>query len=318
MLLLLLACNQDNAFTRQTQTDVFLQEPMSEVDILWVIDDSYSMSEEQDRLADGFEGFVANLADTNIDFHIGVTTTDMDLDNPKRGELLGTPKVLTPDDNYVALFQNRVRVGTDGSDKEKGLSASLEALTEPLASGQNAGFLRDDAILSIIYVSDENDCSDNEALAGQDSIACYDEYEQLVSVRDTALRLKRLKSPGVRVLASAIVGPNAESSCEDTWPGHRYHGIADATGGLIGNICEPDYGDIMDELGLSVSGVLNTFELSFVPVEETLEVLVDDEAIDQDPLTGWTYDAEYHLIRFDGDYVPPRGSVIHANYEIAG
>jgi len=316
--LLLLACGQDHELNRRTKTDVFLQEPMAQVDILWVIDNSHSMEAEQGRIAQGFVSFVSNLSETNIDFHIGVITTDMDLDNPDRALLLGHPAVLTPEDNYIGLFQNRVQVGIDGSDKEKGLSASLEALTEPLASGMNAGFLRDDATLSIIYVSDEDDCSDNEALAGQQSSACYTQGDDLVSVRDVVLRLKRLKPPGVRVLASGLVGPHAEADCEDTWPGHRYIGAAEATGGLIGDICADDYSSIMDELGLSVSGMLSTFELTYAAIEGSLMVTVDDVVIEEDPDTGWSYDPEYWLVRFDGEYLPPRGSVIHATYEIGG
>ncbi len=316
--LVLLACGQDHELNRRSKTDVFLQEPMAQVDILWVIDNSHSMEAEQERIADGFVSFVSNLSETNIDFHIGVMTTDMDLDNPNRGLLLGQPSVLTPDDNYISLFQNRVKVGINGSDKEKGLSASVEALTEPLASGMNAGFLRDDATLSIIYVSDEDDCSDNEALAGLQSAACYSEYDDLLSVRDLVLKLKQLKPAGVRVLASGLVGPYAEDECEDSWPGHRYIGAAEATGGMIGDICADDYSSIMDELGLSVSGILNTFELSYAAIEGSLMVTVNDVVIEEDPETGWTYDSEYWLIRFDGDYVPERGSVIHATYEIAG
>ena len=156
VLSLLMACTPDNELSRRSTTDVFSQEPLSEVDILWVIDDSGSMAEEQLLVADGFEAFISTLAETNIDFHVGVVSTDMDLSNPNRGVLIGTPGVLTADTpNYVNKFASRVQVGVEGSDKEKGLSASIAALSEPLISGANEGFLRPDAHLSVIYVSDE-------------------------------------------------------------------------------------------------------------------------------------------------------------------
>ena len=292
---------------------------MAEVDILWVVDNSHSMSEEQDLLADAFDDFVQNLEETNIDFHLAVVSTDMDLDNNKRGVMLGAPHVLTVDTpSYKGHFKTRVKVGTNGSDKEKGITAALTALTEPLASGKNEGFLREDATLAVIFVSDENDCSDNEALAGIESGACYTEQDSLISVRDAVLDLKALKKPGVRVMASAIVGPKAAEACEGTWPGHRYIGMATGTGGLVGDICESDYSNVMSDMGLSVSGVLSTFQLTYHAIEESLVVTVDDVEIPNDPVDGWTYDAENWLIRFDGDYVPDRGSTIHANYEIGG
>ena len=53
-------------------------------------------------------------------------------------------------------------LGTDGSSYEKGLEAAERALTPPLAAagGPNDGFLRDDAYLVVVFLSDENDCSD--------------------------------------------------------------------------------------------------------------------------------------------------------------
>ena len=159
----LLACDQENTYTRLSATDVFQQEPISEVDILFVIDNSVSMQGEQERVASGFEAFITSMTDSNIDFHIGVVNTDMDADNGDRGKLLGDPNYLTNEDDYVKLFKQRIKVGTEGSDKEKGLSAALRAVTEPLASGANYGFMRPEATLSIIFVADENDCSDNDA-----------------------------------------------------------------------------------------------------------------------------------------------------------
>jgi hypothetical protein len=319
VLTLLIACTPDNEISRRSTTDVFLQEPLSEVDILWVIDDSNSMAEEQLLVADGFEAFISSLAETNIDFHVGVVSTDMDLSNASRGVLLGNPTVLTSETpNYVKKFADRVQVGVGGSDKEKGLSASVAALSEPLVSGANEGFLRPDAHLSIIYVSDEDDCSDNDALASEKGDACYSQEAKLVPVKDLIYQLKGTKDPDRRVLASAIVGPSASQGCEDSWPGHRYQATADALGGQVGNICDADFSDIMEELGLSVSELNRSFELSYTPVVETMEVYVDDEFIPQDDVEGWRYAELSSLLVFDGDYVPPRGAQISVTYEVAG
>lgn len=318
MILLLAACQSDQGISRNTHNDVFMQEPNSEVDILWVIDNSNSMAEEQARVADGFESFIVNIEETNIDFQLGVITTDMDLDNAQRGQLLGNPRVLTSDDNYVQKFKNLVQVGTDGSDKEKGLAAAMEALTEPMISGDNLGFLREDAVLSIIFVSDENDCSDDEVLSNEPSTACYEESERLVPITEFIYGFRGVKGPsGARVIASAIVGPKVADGCDGSWPGHRYSALAEGLGGQVGNICDDDYGGLMYDLGLAVSGELNTFQLSYAAVIDTLEVYVDDDLIEEDPDNGWTYDSEYWILRFDGDYVPERGSQISVTYEVA-
>ena len=313
-----LGCKIDQGIDRTTHTDTFLQEPKADVDLLWVIDDSSSMESEQAAIAAGFETFVAGLEETNIDFQIGVTTTNMDLDFEDRASLIGDPIYLTKDDDYVAMFQERVTVGIEGSDKEKGLQAALDALTEPRVSGANSGFLRDDADLSIIFVSDEDDCSDGEALADMDGAACYSEEDLLVPVRDFISSYRDLKSGDHDVYASAIVGPDVSENCSQTWPGHRYQTVSRALSGVIGNICDTDFAAIMDELGLAVSGVLTVFQLELTPVVDTIEVSVDDEEVFESETDGWTYDEEYNSVRFDGSYVPDRGATVSISYEVAG
>lgn len=315
------SCVVDNTVDRLTKTEVFLQEPNSLVDILFVVDSSPSMADEQQLIADGFESFIGTLEESNADFQLGVIDMDMDLDNTRRAMLIGNPAYLTPEDDYIAAFKSRVKVGVGGSDKEKGLSAAYAAVTEPLASGQNGGFVREDANLVLVFVSDEEDCSDADALAGEGGSACYDQRQLLISVKQFIQDFSELKSGDARVIASAIVGPkaNQQDGCQqEVWPGNRYRSMAVTMGGIVGNICNPDYSGIMEDLGLAVAGEITVFNLSYAAVPETIEVTVDDEVIPESEADGWTYDAEYRQIRFDGSFVPPRGSGITVAYEILG
>src|SRR5688500_18469462 len=56
-------------------TEEFCQRPASKVDILWVVDNSGSMSAEQNKLADRFSDFFLALRRSLVDYHIGVVTT---------------------------------------------------------------------------------------------------------------------------------------------------------------------------------------------------------------------------------------------------
>ncbi len=67
----------------EDQTDIFDQKSAAEVDILWVIDNSDSMAAEQDKVSNGFTGFFNQLVTSQVDYHIGVITTDPD----ENGEL---------------------------------------------------------------------------------------------------------------------------------------------------------------------------------------------------------------------------------------
>lgn len=320
-ILLCTACKSDQEVVRREQTDLFYQEPTNEVDILWVTDNSQSMADEQLEVANNFEQFISSVEETGIEFHIGVVTTDLD-DPEQSGKLVhgeGEPVYLDPDTpDYAALFEDRVQVGIGGSDREKGIDAVLWALTEPLVSGSNDGFLRAGATLSIIYLSDENDCTDRGRLdVYQDGNPCYEHSNLLTPMRDLIEEYEDIKREGERILVSAIVGPEIIDNCDGAVPGFRYRTMADAFGGLQGSICDEDFSRIMNELGLQASGVLTSFQLTYPAVEETIEVLVDNEFVAEDAENGWTYDPEYAILYFHGAGVPPRGSEITVRYEIA-
>jgi hypothetical protein len=169
------------------QCDVFRQVSVRKVDILWVIDNSGSMAPKQNRLAQQFKAFTDQLVAANppIDFHIAVITTDTD-DPLARGELrtwtLGgttrnyiscvpqmtggvkcntdVPGVDAGTASAVAAFDQLGRVGINGSAQERGLYAAYLALTNPLnITGATEKFVRPDAALYVVFVSDEDDSS---------------------------------------------------------------------------------------------------------------------------------------------------------------
>ncbi len=58
------------------QPDVFTQKGAARVDILWMIDNSGSMAAEQEKVADRFNQFFNQLIISQVDYHIGVITSD--------------------------------------------------------------------------------------------------------------------------------------------------------------------------------------------------------------------------------------------------
>lgn len=333
--LLMVACSESTKLTRLGASDEFQQAPDNKVDILWVVDNSVSMQNEQEAVAAGTADFVANLEKGDMDFHLGVITTDVDDNNANAGVLLGNPQVLTsacrededPSDcTYIESFNSRVLQGTDGSDQERGLEAALTALSPPLSDTRNAGFLRDEAALAIIILSDENDCSDFGALgpdgSGED---CYTQTESLRAVPDIVATFKDLKEDSSKISLSGIIGPRIvdETYCEQTYPGTRYYTAIELLGGVSADICQTDYSAVMDQLGLVASGILTTFQLEHAAVVETIVVTVtplegEPGIVKQSESNGWTYLEDYARIQFNGDAVPERGAMILVEYDVAG
>ena len=64
--------------------DSFTQPLRPKVDVLWAVDDSGSMSEEQNSLATNFSSFIDSATSLDTDYHIGVITTDVESDQAGR------------------------------------------------------------------------------------------------------------------------------------------------------------------------------------------------------------------------------------------
>lgn len=164
--------------------------PRRDVDILFLIDDSLSMKEEQASLKANFSRFISVLETLEgglPNIHIGVTTPNLgtsaidgthgasvgtcvgdgdggklrhlpgggaafisDVDNGSGGRLRNYSGTLTDAFNQIA------EVGSSGCGIEQHLEAVKRALDN---NPENAGFLRPNAYLAVIIVADEDDCS---------------------------------------------------------------------------------------------------------------------------------------------------------------
>jgi hypothetical protein len=178
---------QDNVDTFDVPTVV-----ERDVDILFVIDSSPSMMEEHASLRANFGALLDRLDDGEgglPNVHIGVVSSDMGTapynvnsqcraDGGDRGLLHGAAcsalggaayieDVLDADGtrrrNYTgaldAVFGCTADVGIDGC----GFERHLDSMREALSRDTNPGFVRDHAILSVVFIADEDDCSAKDA-----------------------------------------------------------------------------------------------------------------------------------------------------------
>src|SRR5262245_49005396 len=84
-------CGANVSLLENAQTDTFVQDPDGDTDILFVVDDSSTMAEEQDRLAAAFSAFADALEAAGSQFRLAVaTTTWAASDGPAR--LRGDPE----------------------------------------------------------------------------------------------------------------------------------------------------------------------------------------------------------------------------------
>lgn len=287
--LLLPAC-VDYEVIRKQDVESFKQ-PIRQrgVDILWVVDSSFSMDEEQVQLASHASTFITFLSTAPVDFQLGVTTTDGAAAGALLGPLLGTDTAELTD-----AFVGQVTSVGDGDRTEVGFQATLAA-----AEG---GQLRPEADLEIVFFADEDDQSE---LTPSAFIAALDEAH-----------------PDGEVAVNAITGDlpdGCASIAAAADPAPRYIKAQEQTGGLRESICSYDYDAMLERMALKVLGLEVRFALAKLPELATMEVRVDGALVHRRDRHGWRYDAGDNSIVFDGYAVPPPGAGIDiAYYEWAG
>lgn len=282
----------DQGFTPLDVTDTFIQpDTQLAADVLFVIDDSASMAEEQARIAANFGAFLDVLPSTDADYQLGVVTTDV-TDPATAGILRGG--ILRPDDaDLTTRFTEAVVAGTRGARDEQGLAAALLAA----APGQNPGFMRSFARFHVVFVSDEDD---------QSPLTVPEYVDRLSAMGGDA-----------GFAAHALVGDLPQGCSSGTSaadPGSRYLDAAAATSGFRESICSDDYADLLVRVGLDVGGTISTFPLSQLPASESIAVRVDDVLIPEREQDGWRYSPGQNAVIFSGRSIPWPGMGVEITY----
>ncbi|TNE92049.1 MAG: hypothetical protein EP330_03600 [Deltaproteobacteria bacterium] len=302
----------------RVQTDRSLQVTVPAVDVLWVIDDSCSMAAEQQRLADNFPRFMAYFEDSDLDYHIGVVSTDMRSSNAQ-GQLrdvAGFKWIDRETPSPELVFSAMADLGTAGDATERGRDAAWTGLVTRRFT-ENYGFYRENAALSVIVISDEDDQSDLE----------------VISLPDFISNLPALKRTPGMVTFSSIVGPlggcqttTETGSIQNTEPGFSYLIATDAIGGITWSICDEDWSGLLSLLGIQAAGLRTEFFLSEIPVEDTIEVWVEQEGAVielpvEEPDTGgevppsWVYNRTRNSVAFTS-FVPPPLAEVFIEYQV--
>ena len=207
--------------------------PKPAVDILFVVDNSGSMMEEQTNIGRNFQNFFSAINGAGLDYQVGVVTTDVTT-AITAGKLAGSVPVLTPKTPKLEeTFAKAIAVGVYGSNVERGLEAMRLALSAPNIQSENKGFLRDGARLAVIVVSDEEDQS------------------QLPVTQYTAF-LSQLKGGLKKTTFAALVGGagGCTSQNGNAQAGSRYIEAARTFGeyGIVESICQDDFASALQTI----------------------------------------------------------------------
>lgn len=235
--------------------DSFVQGARPKVDLLFVVDNGTTMGPESAHLVAQYGRLAERLFADGLDFHVAVTTTGLvagDSGCPggasggEDGRLFpvdgARPRILdrtTPD--LRATLESNLAVGTCHAEPPQLLEAALRALTPPLSTSAddprhddpldgNLGFLRDDAVLWVVAVSDRPDASPGDLsayftafqmLKGGFRQSHMFDFHAITGDLPTGCTATdgRSADAGDRLIAMAGLGGGEHLSiCADSWP----------------------------------------------------------------------------------------------------
>lgn len=254
-------------------------------DVVIYGDTSGSMTEELVTLGDHVLRFTDRLAAAGADWHLMAITG---------ADGCGVDGIFGPNSpDFEERFSAAILTPPVQTDyDEMGLQNVRNAISQA-DGGCNAGFLRANAILHVIFITDENDES-----PGFEEPGYWTEYVDLIV---------QMKGNAALTRFSAVAGPTPDG-CTGADPGFGYDEVVDATNGEFISICD-DWPARLDTLA-DLSVVTEVFPLSVVPVEASIEPYVNGEPRED----GWTYEPIDNAVRFTWD-APRTGDVVDIFYE---
>lgn len=334
-----LGCSKSTNFSLLEDENRFQQSSESsngKMDILFVIDNSGSMETSQTQIAQNFRRFISLFDSKGFDYRIAVTTTDayMDLFGAPSSQSqfrdgtdrLGHTGYFVLESNTPDLensFMTNIRQGITGSGDERAFQSIERTLLNPL----NAGFPREDAFLSVIIVSDEDDFSHSGSTSksglysysGLYPVSRYVDFlDQLTGATADTRRQK------YHVNSIAILDQACKTELENTFTGrkiaYRYMDLSDATNGIMASLCG-DFGTTLSEISVTIVTAVTEYFLDREPNPDSLVVQVNGQTVprlaleDSSSADGYKYHAETNSVTFHGSYIPGPGAAISVRFD---
>lgn len=227
----------------------------------------------------------------------------------------------------TSTFQTNVKTGVRGDGAMESGLGSLRAtlrLNEDGTPGYGtethtalSTFRRSDAFLSVIFVTDEEDQSvKKDGTPYANNAAYVTAFKKLLDTyTGSTVGNRRYNVSGIilsDIQSCYALNPQATIST-------RYVDIANATNGVVGNICASNFASQLSIISQKIATLSSRFKLNQAPVEDTIQIIVNGAAVPKSATNGWSLilTEGSHYIQFNGDAIPPQGASIAVNFDPA-
>ena len=265
-------------YAGEVWVDSFIQTgDASGVDIVWAIDRSGSMHDNDEKLVDGISAMMNSLP-TDIGWRIGIISADEN-ESIVNSEFPLVPGD-TPSDAEIMINNLNNHWNT--------LEAGFDSVVSYVDYGAYAStWMRHDASLLVVFVSDEDDQS-------------YMTSTEFISW----IKGKR----SISYIASIVTTEN--SDCEGAYgTGYNYMHASNAVNGVIVDICSDDWSPGVQDATNKLEPI-EEMPLTHVPLEDSIAVFVNSIKFND-----WSYDPEENIIKFLT--IPSGGDWVEIGYNIS-
>jgi len=287
--------------TVTTVKDTFTQVAgNNNADFLFVVDDSGSMSEEQEAIKQAANDFEQAILNSNIqNYNIAIISTGSSISNSSCSYISSCASALvntyTSFDN-ISDFKNHVVLGTSGSGTETGIFNAESVLKQDGVLSKK-GF-PENGNLSVIVISDEPSQYNSRAYQNfslYENVFTKNAY-QVYSIIDEY-------DPGDYKNLSAVTG-GFSASIENKSPSTN----------------QLDFSELMEKVAVGASGAISKFTLSKGSesnyIVSILSVKINDSSVAESVDSGWAYSVTNNSIVFYGNSKPKEGDIIDVEYNI--
>jgi hypothetical protein len=285
---------------QKPQTETFLQSELGLLDVLVVVDNSGSMSQEQVELSNRLSDLLSAVSGAN--WRIGLISTDPQASTTSSTSGPNIQAMITKGDSMaVEFFAETVKgYGIRGTGNEQGIRQAVNGLKSPgTGTSTSTTWLRDKSSVAVLLVSDEDNCSNGQG-CGTSSWA-----------KETHLTdyLTQIRTPGQDARVYAIHHIPGTTCATAANVGKQYQAVVEATKGRSGSICDASYAATLRQISDDLKSTLKSqFVLKSEPVAGSVKVFVNDLEIKDFSIAGLT-------VTFAESTKPGPGARIRVTYE---
>ncbi len=301
------------------ECDPFKLEGTPVTDIIWVIDESGSMSDNRQDVANNAKDFFARALKSGLDFRIAVTGVNQNQNGKFCDSLSTNAQDPGGNDRFLSSAESTIFAacalnppGYEGG-SEYGILNARKAVENHLPrTANNQAKIRPDAKIVVIIATDESDQKWKSTISGASSYYKTCVLPANIQTQSDALVAADIAFYQQNNVTVHLIGGVCNNAC-GAEIAHPYLDVVKATKGITADVCQKNLGTSLQIMIDTIAGSASPAILQYVPISASIAVAVDQTQLKRSRVQGFDYVASSNTLVFIG--IPfPKGSQVVASY----